>query len=64
MTQVAVFGAGGKMGRQILEALSGHNTLQLAAALEQAGNALLGTDAGALIGNEANGVCLSSDIQE
>ena len=47
---VAVAGSSGRMGRMLIEAVLGSSDLRLAAALEQAGNAHVGKDAGELIG--------------
>lgn len=59
--RVCIAGAGGRMGRMLLEAVSGEADLVLAGALEHAQSPLLGQDAGELIGT-ANGVRISSDI--
>jgi len=42
-TRVAIAGAGGRMGQALIEALRGDKELQLAAALEVAGNPLVGS---------------------
>lgn len=48
--RIVVAGAGGRMGRALLEAVSGAPDLTLHAALEQPGSPALGKDAGELIG--------------
>ena len=48
--RVCVAGAGGRMGRALIEALQASRDLKLTAALEQPGSALLGRDAGELAG--------------
>jgi 4-hydroxy-tetrahydrodipicolinate reductase len=55
-------GAGGRMGRALVVALSDHGSLHLAEALDVAGSLSLGVDAGALAGVAANGVLLSDDL--
>lgn len=59
--KVAVAGAAGRMGRMLIEAVLAADDLDLAAALEVAGNALLGRDAGEAAGS-ACGVRVSDDI--
>lgn len=61
-TRIAITGAGGRMGRTLVEAVAAADGLQLTAALEQPGSSLLGTDAGELAGLGANGVIVGSDI--
>lgn len=56
MIRVAVHGAGGRMGRRIVQLLEGHSELRLAAAIERVGSPYLGADAGVLSGVEATGV--------
>lgn len=61
MNRIAIAGSTGRMGRALLEALAGAPDLRLAAALEHAGHAALGRDAGELVGAPC-GVVLTSDI--
>ena len=56
MTRVAIHGAAGRMGRNLIAACLEHPDLELAAALEQAGHHALGSDAGVLAGVESIGV--------
>ncbi len=49
-TKIAVAGSAGRMGRMLLEAVAQDGGMVLTAALEQAGNAQVGRDAGELIG--------------
>jgi 4-hydroxy-tetrahydrodipicolinate reductase len=60
--KIAIAGAAGRMGRTLLEAVLGDPELALAAALEQAGHAALGRDAGELVGAPC-GVKLASDAR-
>jgi len=58
--RVAVAGAGGRMGRALLEAATSTEGVALAAALDVAGSALAGRDAGDLVSG-ARGVRIGSD---
>jgi 4-hydroxy-tetrahydrodipicolinate reductase len=62
MVKIAVTGAGGRMGRTLIEAVSTHGGLELTAAIEQAGSSLLGADAGELAGTGRNGVVVVGDL--
>lgn len=63
MTQVAIVGAAGRMGRMLLRAVDEHSALDLGAAVEHSAHALLGHDCAQLIGaNDATGVILTDDI--
>lgn len=44
--RVAIAGAGGRMGRQLIQAAMAMEGVQLGAALEREGSSLLGSDAG------------------
>lgn len=63
MTRIAVVGAGGRMGRSLVQAVSESEGLRLGAATERAGSPLLGRDAGELAGIEPLGVALVEDLQ-
>jgi 4-hydroxy-tetrahydrodipicolinate reductase len=58
----AIAGAGGRMGRTLIEAVLKAPDATLAAALEQPGNPLLGKDAGELVGQPC-GVAVSADVE-
>lgn len=62
MTRIAVAGAGGRMGRTLIEAIALREGLTLSAALEQPRSSLLGTDAGELAGLGRNGVAVVGDL--
>jgi 4-hydroxy-tetrahydrodipicolinate reductase len=59
---VAVAGAGGRMGRMLIEAVLAAPDLRLAGALDVAGCPLLGQDAGALAG-QSTGVAVTADLR-
>jgi 4-hydroxy-tetrahydrodipicolinate reductase len=59
--KVAVAGAGGRMGRMLIEAVLKAPDLRLAAAFDLAGSPVLGRDAGELAGS-ACGVPVSADV--
>jgi 4-hydroxy-tetrahydrodipicolinate reductase len=60
--RIAIAGAGGRMGRTLIEAVLSADDARLTAALEQPGNPLLGKDAGELVGQHC-GVQVSSDFE-
>lgn len=60
--RIAIAGASGRMGHMLIEAVLASGDCQLAAALDQAGNPLLGTDAGAFLG-KATGVLIESNVR-
>jgi 4-hydroxy-tetrahydrodipicolinate reductase len=59
--KIAIAGVGGRMGRTLLEGVAQADDLALHAALEYSGSALLGRDAGELIGASC-GVKISADV--
>jgi 4-hydroxy-tetrahydrodipicolinate reductase len=60
--KVAIAGSTGRMGRVLIETVLQGPDTELAAALEQGGNASLGRDAGELVG-QACGVRVSDDVR-
>lgn len=60
--RVAIAGAGGRMGRQLIQAALAMDGVALGAALEREGSTLIGTDAGELAGAGHTGVMVSSDL--
>jgi 4-hydroxy-tetrahydrodipicolinate reductase len=58
---VAIAGASGRMGKMLIEATLASPDMTLGAALDQAGSALIGQDAGLTLG-KTTGVALSSDV--
>ncbi|MEG0921828.1 MAG: 4-hydroxy-tetrahydrodipicolinate reductase [Comamonas sp.] len=61
--RIAIAGASGRMGRMLIEAVLNSPDLQLAGALDAAGNPSLGTDAGAFLG-KSTGVLITSDVAQ
>ncbi|HFC53349.1 MAG TPA: 4-hydroxy-tetrahydrodipicolinate reductase [Gammaproteobacteria bacterium] len=61
MIRVAVSGAGGRMGRSLIEACQESQAVTLGAALEHPGSSLIGADAGEVAGIGATGVTISGD---
>jgi len=59
---MAVNGAGGRMGRQLLEAIAERGDATLAAATEAPGSDMLGIDAGLLSGGMKSGVVLTDAL--
>ncbi len=59
--RVVVAGAGGRMGRTLVHAIAASKGLTLVGAIEAAGSAVIGRDAGELAGLGANGVKVVSD---
>jgi len=62
MIRLAIAGAGGRMGRALLEAVTGADDLQLVGAIEQAGHPALGRDAGELVGSTC-GVTVTDQVE-
>ena len=60
--RVVIAGAGGRMGRTLIHAVAVGKGLALAGAVEAAGSAVIGRDAGELAGLGANGVKVVSDV--
>jgi len=62
MTRIAIAGAAGRMGRNLIDACHQHSSLTVAVATERAGSSLLGADAGELAGVGHLGVALVDDL--
>ena len=60
--RIAVLGATGRMGRAIIQAAAQNPQVKLTAALDRAGNPLLGQDAAALAGLPATGVQVTDSL--
>ena len=60
--RIAVVGAGGRMGRQLIKAVSKAEGVQLTAAFERVGSTLLGSDAGELAGIGHNGITVTDNL--
>jgi len=61
MTRIAIAGAGGRMGRALIQATHDAEGASLAAAFEHAGSSLLGSDAGELAGLGRLGITVEAD---
>ena len=59
--RLVVAGAGGRMGRTLVKAITDSKDFALAGALEDARSPLIGWDAGTLAGLGENGVKLTGD---
>lgn len=62
--KIGIVGAGGRMGRQLIQAVHNAEGVELGAAFERKGSSLVGSDAGELAGIGANGVFVSDDLAE
>ncbi|MFG1345430.1 4-hydroxy-tetrahydrodipicolinate reductase [Xanthobacter autotrophicus DSM 431] len=60
--RIVIAGAGGRMGRTLIKAISEAGGLVLVGALEHSGSAHLGEDAGLMAGLRADGVTVESDV--
>ncbi|MCP8882916.1 4-hydroxy-tetrahydrodipicolinate reductase [Devosia sp. XJ19-1] len=59
--RIIVAGAGGRMGLANIAAVAAHDAVELVGALDRAGSAALGKDAGVLAGIEPLGILVSDD---
>lgn len=64
MTRIAVTGAGGRMGKILIEAIALVSNAQLTAAIERPDSSLVGADAGELAGVGKNGISVVGSIEE
>ncbi|MET0065892.1 MAG: 4-hydroxy-tetrahydrodipicolinate reductase [Candidatus Thiodiazotropha sp.] len=64
MTRVAVVGAGGRMGRTLVQAVHETEGLSLGAATERPESSLIGADAGELAGVGKLGVSLAAELEQ
>ena len=62
MIRIAIAGAGGKMGRQLIQAVSQIEGVTLGAAFERVGSSLIGSDAGELAGIGLCGVKVTDNL--
>lgn len=60
--RLIVLGAGGRMGRNLVRAITETKGIALAAAIEGPASPLLGQDSGTLAGLPANGIVLEADL--
>ncbi|OQX02997.1 MAG: 4-hydroxy-tetrahydrodipicolinate reductase [Thiothrix lacustris] len=64
MTRIAVVGAGGRMGKALIEACAQMDGLELAVATEQPASSLIGADAGEVAGIGKNGVIIAPTLDD
>lgn len=64
MTKIAIVGAGGRMGRTLIEACHITNDVELTGATEQPDSSLVGSDAGELAGLGKLGVSVVDDLEK
>jgi|TARA_B110000879_G_scaffold141905_1_gene184713 4-hydroxy-tetrahydrodipicolinate reductase len=64
MIRIAITGAGGRMGKTLIEAISFTDGVELGAALERPESSLIGVDAGELAGVGRNSVTVAGSITE
>lgn len=62
--RIAIAGAGGRMGRQLIQAVQQAEGVVLGAALSRPGSSLIGVDAGELAGIGAVGVAVSDSLHK
>ena len=60
--RIAIVGAGGRMGRQLIQAVHNAEGVELGAAFERVGSSLIGADAGELAGIGNLGVKVGDDL--
>ena len=63
MSNIAIIGAGGRMGKALIEVISGTDGVQLTAALERPDSSLIGVDAGELAGIGRNNVAVVASLE-
>jgi 4-hydroxy-tetrahydrodipicolinate reductase len=64
MIRIAITGAGGRMGKALIEAILLTDGVELTAALERPASTLIGVDAGELAGVGSNGVIVAGSVDE
>lgn len=64
MTRIAVVGAGGRMGKALIEACAQTDGLELTVATEHPSSSLIGADAGEVAGIGKNGVAIAAMLDE
>ena len=62
--KIGIVGAGGRMGRQLIQAVQNTENVILGAAFERKGSSLIGSDAGELAGIGSLGIKVSDDLTE
>ena len=62
MQKIIITGADGRMGRALIEAVIDSEGVELAGAVVQTGAAVIGTDAGIMVGKPALGIVVNDDL--
>lgn len=62
--KIGVTGAGGRMGKMLIEAIAAAPEVELVAAIERSGSSLVGTDAGELAGIGKIGIKVVADLHQ
>ncbi|HGO5822583.1 TPA: 4-hydroxy-tetrahydrodipicolinate reductase [Mannheimia haemolytica] len=62
--KIGIVGAGGRMGRQLIQAVHNAQGVELGAAFERKGSSLVGSDAGEVAGVGTLGVVISDDVAQ
>jgi 4-hydroxy-tetrahydrodipicolinate reductase len=62
--RIGILGAGGRMGRALIQATAEESQAKLAAAIDRAGGTSVGVDAGVLAGVDAQGVVVGDALAE
>lgn len=60
--RVAIAGAGGRMGRELIKVVSQQNSIILGAVLEKKSSSIVGTDAGELVGIDRLNIAISDNL--
>jgi 4-hydroxy-tetrahydrodipicolinate reductase len=63
MSNIAIIGAGGRMGKALIEVISQTEGVQLTAALERPDSSLIGVDAGELAGIGRNNIAVVASLE-
>ena len=64
MTNIAVTGAAGRMGKILIEAIASTQAVELSAAIERPGSGLIDVDSGELAGLGKNGIAVKSSLAD
>lgn len=62
MVKIGIIGAGGRMGRMLIQAVAQNPNTTLSAGIERAGSTLVGVDAGELVNLPKADVALVDDL--
>lgn len=64
MNKIAIVGAGGRMGKTLIEACALNDKCELSVATEREGSSLVGVDAGQLAGTDGNNVVITDALND